>query len=469
MMFRNTIILAALLAGAVTRSARAQGTQSRAAVAFGTIRGSVFDSIHAAPLAGALVMVDGMANSGRSNANGEYRIDSVPVGSRRLIVSHPLLDTIGFVVASPEFTVEPTGTTTIDLATPAAARIIAAICRDARGPAAIMGQVRDASSDDPAAGARVQLVYEEGDPLGLKKVPVVREAAVDASGGYAMCGLPAPLSAKVQVFRGGVSSGEVGVSIGPEGLGLRSFSIASATAVRRSDSGSTKAVYRGRARITGRVLSKDGFAIQGGRVTIAGSGITALTNSRGEFRIDSLPPGTQSLEVRKLGYAVAEQGVELVDGVEARAAVTMTTYELAPVTIEADRETALARIGYTERKRAMSGYFLDGDRIRGTAPHFTDIIRGATALKFMPTPDGHTAVVSARDPNAGCVNFTVDGTHWKEIKKGDIDDFVRPDEVRAIEVYNPESAPARFEVGGQTSCVTVVVWTVRSTNRARRK
>lgn len=468
-MFRQTAFLSALLIGALTSSMRSQGTQSPKTIPFGTIKGIVFDSIHATPLTGALVMVDGMANSGRSNANGEYRIDSVPAGSRRLIVSHPLLDTIGFVVASPEFPVVPTGITTMDLATPAAPRIISAICRDARGPAAVMGQVRDASSDDPATGARVQLVYEEGDPLGFRKVPVVREATVDASGGYAMCGLPAPLSAKVQVFRGGVSSGEVAVSIGPEGLGLRSFSIASATAVMRSDTASTKPLYRGLARISGRVVNTDGFAIQGGRVTIAGSGTTALTNARGEFRIDSLPPGTQSLEVRKLGYAVAEQGVELTDGVEARADVTMSTYELAPVTIEADRETALARIGYTERKRAMSGYFLDGDRIRGTAPHFTDIIRGATALKFMPTRDGHTAVVSSRDPNAGCVNFTVDGTHWKELKKGDIDDFVRPDEVRAIEVYNPENTPARFEVGGQTSCVTVVVWTVRGTNKGRRK
>ena len=55
------------------------------------------------------------------------------------------------------------------------------------------------------------------------------------------------------------------------------------------------------------------------------------------------------------------------------------------------------------------------------------------------------------------------------LKKGDIDEFVRPDEVRAIEIYNPESTPPQFETGGQTSCVTVVVWTVRSTNKGKRK
>jgi hypothetical protein len=67
------------------------------------------------------------------------------------------------------------------------------------------------------------------------------------------------------------------------------------------------------------------------------------------------------------------------------------------------------------------------------------------------------------------VNFTVDGTRWKEMKPGDIDDYVRPDEVVAVEVYNPETAPAQFETPGQTKCVDVIIWTLRSVNRPHKK
>jgi hypothetical protein len=470
-MLRSVSSFSSLLAAAIAIAPYPANAQAAAPAKLGVVQGFVYDSVHDAPLVGALVMIDGLASVARSTADGRYRIDSVPVGSHRLLVSHPLLDTIGMVLSSPPITVTPSATTEIDLSTPSAARIVSAICRDNRGPAAMMGQVRDASSNDPAAGARVQLVYEDGDPLGLKRLPVVRETVVDASGGYTICGLPAPLTGKVQVFRGGVSSGEVSASIGKEGLGLRSFSIASAqvsTVVADSGSG-LRRVSRGLAVVSGRVLNKEGFPVQGGRVTVAGSGITTLTNNRGEFRLDSLPPGTQSLEVRKLGYSVAEQAVELTDGVTATAQVMLSPYELPAVTIEADRESALSRLGYTQRKKSLGGFFIDGDRIRPDAPHFSDVIRSAPALKFMPTADGHTAVVSSRDPNAGCVNFIVDRMRWKELKKGDIDDFVRPDEVRAIEVYNPESTPPQFETGGETSCVTVVVWTVRSTNRGKRK
>src|SRR5205085_784062 len=144
---------------------------------------------------------------------------------------------------------------------------------------------------------------------------------------------------------------------------------------------------------------KEGQPILAGRVTVAGSGLTALTNVRGEFALDSLPAGTQSLEVRKLGYGLTEQAVELANDASVAVTVTMAPYSLPAVTIAAQRDQALADLGYTYRKRAMIGFFLDGDKLRATAPHFSDMVRSATAIKFMPTADGHTKMVSSRDPN----------------------------------------------------------------------
>jgi hypothetical protein len=42
----------------------------------------------------------------------------------------------------------------------------------------------------------VQLVFEESDPLGFKKTPRIREATVDSTGSYRVCGLPTPMSGK---------------------------------------------------------------------------------------------------------------------------------------------------------------------------------------------------------------------------------------------------------------------------------
>src|SRR3954471_3735602 len=106
--------LGRLLAIAFVFTARAANAQATATAKFGVVQGFVYDSVHDAPLGDALVMIDGLVNAARSNREGRYRIDSVPVGSRRLIVSHPLLDTIGMVLTSPTFTVMPSVLAEVD-------------------------------------------------------------------------------------------------------------------------------------------------------------------------------------------------------------------------------------------------------------------------------------------------------------------------------------------------------------------
>ena len=87
----------------------------------------------------------------------------------------------------------------------------------------------------PAEGAKVSLLYYESDPLGFKKSPRVRDAQIGKDGHYRICGLPATMSGKLQVFRGGVQTGEVPVELGgtsgTELLAMRSMSIASTAKV----------------------------------------------------------------------------------------------------------------------------------------------------------------------------------------------------------------------------------------------
>ena len=49
---------------------------------------------------------------------------------------------------------------------------------------------------------------------------------------------------------------------------------------------------------------------------------------------------------------------------------------------------------------------------------------------------------------------------------GDIDDFVKPHEVGAIEVYSATSTPAEYQSRGG-NCATIVAWTHRKLDRRR--
>lgn len=467
-------VIGCAVATAVVFATDAQAqTPPIAPAGFAIVRGVVFDSIHLVPLAGGIVLVDGTSRLGVTDADGRYAIDSIPAGSFRLSLAHAVLDTIGISVVTAPRPMRPGETLTIDLAIPSGARIVEMRCPAAilalRGPGALIGQVVDPDSNKVAVGSRVQLVYDET-IAGYKTRPTVREATVDASGGYRICGLPVPLTGKLQVFRNGISSGQVEIALdNPLGLRSLSIAIAAATTTVVDSAGRNRQVTVGTSRLTGKVTNKAGRAIESARVSIEGSQTVALTNQRGEFILDSLPSGTQSIEVRKLGFGATEQAVELSARAPVSATIVLDAVELAPVIIEAARDRGLADLGYLDRKQSALGTFIDGDRLRTESTRFTDVLRGVPMVRLTPSAGGRYTMENARDPSFGCVTVIVDGARWREMSPGDIDDFVQPSEVRAVEIYPSSSTPARFEMPGSTKCVTVVVWTVRSTDRKRKK
>ena len=48
------------------------------------------------------------------------------------------------------------------------------------------------------------------------------------------------------------------------------------------------------------------------------------------------------------------------------------------------------------------------------------------------------------------MNYYVDGTPWQTMTPGDIDNFVRPDELVAVEVYHGSKTPPQFQTPGQS-------------------
>jgi Carboxypeptidase regulatory-like domain len=481
--FRRSVIgVVALLALLPLANAGAQvaAGQTKTSPGYASIQGAVMDSVHGVPLVGAIVQVDGTARSAITRDDGHYAIDSIPAGAHRLVIGHPLTDTIGIAMSTAPIPFASGEHRDLDIAIPTGDRLVEILCpaaaRRVLGPAALIGFVRDPDTGQPAFGAKVQLVFVETDPFGLKKTQRVRESPVDSAGNYRICGLPAKMTGKVQVFRNGVSSGEVPAELQTELLGLRSFSIVAEhkiVATVKGDSGQpARLVARGTARVSGRVLNKQGQMLGGARVSLQGGDAIVITRPNGEFTLDSLPSGTQSIEVRKLGYGATEASVELSSITPSRVTVTMDDYvpTLQAMRVEAERDRGLMDVGYLQRKQIGQGYYLDGDAINKQSTDVTDVLRLVPSLKVVPAGDGRSYTVApARDPSGGCVAYVVDRMPWREASPGDIVEFVRPDELRAVEVYSASNTPPELAAAGRSGCTTIVMWTVRGVTRGKAK
>jgi len=462
-------------------AAHAQSGTPPAAAGLASVKGFLIDSVHNGPLAKALVVIEGASRSGMTDGDGHYRIDSVPPGPHRINVLHPVLDTLGVLMRTPEIPFNAGEVRDLDLSIPSPERLATVFCTSAqrsRGPAMMVGFVRDPDNNGPAIGAKVQLVYYEADIIGRKQLRT-REAVVDSTGGYKICGIPGDMTGKVQVFRNGVSSGEVPAEVTNGFLSLRGFSIVSqhqAVVEVKGDSGKIKRVAKGSARVSGRVLDKKGQPLRDARITLQGGGmVVALSRANGEFTLDSLPSGTQAIEVRKLGYSVTEVPVELSSNNTTATTVTMSDAVpmLQTMRIEAAQDKALSDLGYLSRKQTGMGRFYDGKQINHESMSFSDVMRIDPGLRISPAGDGRNYVISdARNASGGCVNVYVDGTYWEPMQPGDIDSYVRPNEVVAVEVYHGSETPPQFTKPGQSSCATIVVWTLararpRETNAKR--
>ena len=446
------------------------------------LQGIAVDSLHGEPLAGALIHVEGTSRLGQTDSIGRFLIDSIPPGTYRILVDHPLVDTLGISLVTPAMLFGANMITRTVIAVPTGDVLTGFFCPAARrtlGPGALVGRVREPDSDVAAEGARVSFVWYDPDPPGLpanlrmKKQPRVREAVVTSDGTYRLCGLPETYEGKLQAQRkDGGATAEVTVSQSDGLLALRSMSVAPLPKVAGADSAAGPA-QKGTARVLGRVLNANGAPVANARVGLMGNSAATLTRPNGDFVLDSLPAGTQALVVRQLGYRPTEVPVELSSRTPARVTVRLGVFvpELTPVEVVSIRDQGLQKVGYSERKRsATGGHFIDPEAIeRRHAQLFTDLLRTVPGIRVSQGngPGNNAVVTSSRGTSGnGCVTIFVDGAQWQSLSAGDLDSFVRPDEVAAIEVYNGASVPPQFSAAGQ-NCASVVVWT--KTRVQRRK
>src|SRR5262245_60594203 len=92
----------AVLAVSTSSAVDAQNAPS-AGSRFSVLQGYAIDSVHKGPLAKAVVIIEGTGRNALTDAEGKYSIDSIPPGPHRIMLLHPLLDTLGLQMRTPAY------------------------------------------------------------------------------------------------------------------------------------------------------------------------------------------------------------------------------------------------------------------------------------------------------------------------------------------------------------------------------
>jgi hypothetical protein len=400
------------------------------------IAGVVVDSVNGRFLSGADVVIEGAKTMLLTDSLGEFKIDSLPPGTYRVGVYHPLLDTLGIAVATRLFHLAADSSRFVVLAVPSAATIIHGLCpdrADALGGSAVVGHVEDPETLQPVAAAEVSIAWDEISVVngpGVRRISRLVRDTTDPSGAFKLCGLPSSLRANLQARLGSAITAEIPVTLGNKAAELFARTL------------SLPRAQIGNATVSGVVVLEGSPTNAGSRVELVGTDIVVRTNEKGEFTMRNLPSGTQTLLARHIGFGAEIIPVDLSSRQERRVIIKLPKFVavMDPVLVTARRMSALDKVGFTQRQKSGFGYYLGPDRLQTIhVNRITDVLR-------------HVPVVWDK-----CVQYWVDDMIYQEMEPGDINYYLAPKEVVAAEVYQNFNTPGRYmRFGG---CTIVVLWT----------
>lgn len=222
--------------------------------------------------------------------------------------------------------------------------------------------------------------------------------------------------------------------------------------------------------LTGQVVAEDGIPLAQARIRIAGR--PALSASDGRFTLSAVRAGDQVLEVRLLGYVAFVQLVKVVAGQTLEVHVTLVAAPIPLKSIEVKASAALRPVleAFEHRRARGNGHFFNQAEIARMQPRvFTDVLRRVPGVILQPAAGSFgsndmvrmnrtTGVTGSRN----CpVLFYINGMPMQVIGDMSINQYIAPEEVVAMEVYNGSSQiPPEFQSGLLNSrCGVIVIWT----------
>jgi hypothetical protein len=445
--------------GAPLIAQQTAGAAASAKTGKGSISGVVLDSVHSRFLRGADVLVDGLRTSLVTDSMGAFKIDGVQPGTYIVGVFHPYLDTIGVSLGTRPFRVGPDSESVAILSIPSPATLITKLCKSTpgdQGNSAVVGHVDEPESLEPVAGAEVSIAWMEiviSKEIGLRRTPHVLTDTTDASGAFAICGLPNAMNATLRARKGSAVTAEMPISLGgaPSELAGRTLLLSLADST----------VMVGGAGVSGKVTLEGSANNAASRVELVGTDAVALTNDNGEFSMANLPSGSRLLLVRHLGFEAEFVPVDLTAREPQKVFVKLTKFVsiMDPVLVMARRRASLDRVGFNERRKVGSGHYIGPEQIERIRPFsLSDLLRRVPGLRVTGGGANDEVVTSSRGGGDSCVQYIIDDLPWIALWPGDVNSYVNGPDVVAVEVYSSINTPVQY-LRAMRGCTTVVLWT----------
>lgn len=214
------------------------------------------------------------------------------------------------------------------------------------------------------------------------------------------------------------------------------------------------------ATLVGQVVNATtGRPVDGAVVSLVGSGYGAITDSLGNFRVPQTWAGTDTIEVRFIGYEPSRTEVELAPDETSRITLLLsqTVVRVADLVVEVRQTRKAQKLqGFIERMEKGFGTFFTPRDIRTRNPRLTsDLMRGIPGVRVGRIEHGRAPVSFARGSLPGCrPAIYLDGVHQAGL---DVDDIPAED-LGAVEVYKGiTDTPMEFM--RTNDCGAIVIWT----------
>ena len=225
--------------------------------------------------------------------------------------------------------------------------------------------------------------------------------------------------------------------------------------------------------VAGVVKDSSGARLPSVGVMALAVGVQTVTDDSGAFRLSGLPPGSVTIQLRRLGYVPASVVLTLGAGEtrELRVVLAETAEELDAVDVQASALRG-KMAGFNARRVRGVGTFITREEIERRQPgKMSQLLRYVTGVyvpqdnsDMRPSSVGMRRAAGLSSQGSCGVQLYVDGQHYPD---GRLDDF-RPMEVEGIEIYKSASEiPATFR-SRDTMCGVIAIWT-RDPEAVRRR
>lgn len=460
-----------------------------------SVSGVVWDSLGDVPLAGADVQFVGPVgdaaprlHEARADSTGRYRFEALPEGRYAAGFFHPLLDSLGLEIREVHVSLRG-ATSHVDLGTPSPATLASRLCGRSSvaqpgfdSGSIVIGHVRDAVDEEPVARAEVQFAWPEASGRGAEARlrQVVATATTSESGWFGVCGIPEETPLLARAARAPDSSGIVRLAIPSSGFLYVRLLIGAArprrvqqeeASVAPEIAAAAPALF-GTASLEGVVGDGAGNRLAGARVEVLGTGRSAASRVDGTFRLDSLPSGSYTLQLRALGYGPVERLVNLVAGSVNRVALVLRerTTVLPTVRVNAEAVANARRLelaGFSRRKADAAkgfrdGYFFTAEDIeKQHTPYVTRLMFGLSGIHVSARGKPLDDVILG--PNNCKMTVYLDGVRivnaLGNMPDIPVNQVVSPFSVAGIEVYpRAVTSPPEYQMLNGT-CGVVLIWT----------